>query len=123
MCSAPVTKGQKIAFGYSVNAKLLEGVPPEVAEGIFTISPSPAEGSNAYKRLVKLIGVDSPDPYTTQVYDQINLILMAIAAGGDSSGTAIKGQCPQGEPGRRRRDGRQRHRWLEADRREEGREL
>ncbi len=82
--------GRKVAFGYSVNAKLLEGVPPEVAEGIFTISPSPAEGSTAYKRLVKLIGVDSPDPYTTQVYDQINLIIMAMAAAGDASGAAIK---------------------------------
>ncbi len=82
--------GRKVAFGYSVNAKLLEGVPPEVAEGIFTISPSPAEGSTAYKRLVKLIGVDSPDPYTTQVYDQVNLIIMAIAAAGDASGAAIK---------------------------------
>lgn len=82
--------GKKIAFAYSVNAKLLEGVPAEVAEGIFTIAPSPAEGSEGYKRLVKLIGGASPDPYTTQIYDQINLILMAIAAGGDASGTAIK---------------------------------
>lgn len=82
--------GKKIAFAYSVNAKLLEGVPAEVAEGIFTIAPSPAAGSGGYKRLVKLIGVESPDPYTTQIYDQINLILLAIAAGGDASGTAIK---------------------------------
>lgn len=82
--------GRKIAFGYSVNAKLLEGVPPEVAEGIFTISPSPAEGSNAYRRLVKLIGVESPDPYTTQVYDQINLIILAMALAGETNGTAIR---------------------------------
>jgi branched-chain amino acid transport system substrate-binding protein len=39
---------------------------------------------------VKLIGVANPDPYTTQVYDQVNLILMAIAAAKDSSGTAIR---------------------------------
>ena len=83
-------KGKKIAFAYSVNQKLVEGLPAEVAEGIYTIAPSPAEGSNAYKRLVKLIGVDGPDPYTTQIYDHINLVLMAIAAGGDASGTAIK---------------------------------
>ena len=38
----------------------------------------------------QMIGVASPDPYTTQVYDQINLILMAIAMAGDTSGTAIK---------------------------------
>lgn len=83
-------KGKKIAFAYSVNQKLLEGIPPEVGEGIFTIAPSPAQDSGAYKRLVKLIGVDSPDPYTTQIYDHINLVLMAIAAAGDASGAAIK---------------------------------
>jgi len=83
-------KGLVIAFGYSVNQKLVDGVPAEAVEGIYTISPSPAEGSKAYERLVKLIGVQNPDPYTTQVYDETNLIIMAIAAGGQASGTAIK---------------------------------
>jgi branched-chain amino acid transport system substrate-binding protein len=96
-------QGKKIAFGYSVNQKLVESLPAEVVEGTFTISPSSAEGSGAYQRLVKLIGVANPDPYTTQVYDQVNLILMAIAAAGDASGTAIKdsirkvSQAPGGE--------------------------
>ncbi len=82
--------GLKVAFGYAVNQKLVESVPAEVVDKTFTIAPSPAEGSKAYARLVKMIGVASPDPYTTQVYDQINLILMAITLAGDSSGTAIK---------------------------------
>ncbi len=83
-------KGLVIAFGYSVNQKLVDGVPAEAVEGIYTISPSPAAGSKAYERLVKLIGVQNPDPYTTQVYDETNLIIMAIAAAGQASGTAIK---------------------------------
>jgi branched-chain amino acid transport system substrate-binding protein len=83
-------KGTKIAFGYSVNQKLVESVPAEVVDKTFMISPSPAEGSRAYEKLVKLIGVASPDPYTTQIYDHINMVLMAIALGGDSSGEAIK---------------------------------
>lgn len=83
-------KGLKIAFGYSVNQKLVESVPAEIVDKTYTISPSPAEGSKAYERLVKLIGVTSPDPYTTQIYDHINLVLMAIAVAGDASGTAIK---------------------------------
>lgn len=82
--------GLKVAFGYAVNQKLVESVPAEVVDKTFTIAPSPAEGSKAYARLVKMIGVASPDPYTTQVYDQINLILMSIAIAGDTSGTAIK---------------------------------
>lgn len=83
-------KGLVVAFGYSVNQKLVDGVPAEAVEGIYTISPSPAEGSKAYERLVKLIGVANPDPYTTQVYDETNLIIMAIAAAGQASGTAIR---------------------------------
>lgn len=82
--------GKKLAFGYSVNQKLVESLPAEVVEGIFTISPSPAEGSKAYERLTRLIGVANPDPYTTQVYDHINLVVMAMALAGEASGTAIK---------------------------------
>ena len=82
--------GLKVAFGYSVNQKLVDSVPADVVDKTYTISPSSAEGSKAYERLVKLIGVPSPDPYTTQIYDQINLVLMAIALAGDASGTAIK---------------------------------
>jgi branched-chain amino acid transport system substrate-binding protein len=82
--------GLKVAFGYSVNQKLVESVPAEVVDKTYTISPSSAEGSKAYDRLVKLIGVASPDPYTTQIYDQVNLVLLAIAMAGEASGTAIK---------------------------------
>ncbi|WP_377848057.1 ABC transporter substrate-binding protein [Bosea sp. UC22_33] len=82
--------GLKVAFGYAVNQKLVESVPAEVVDKTFTLAPSPAEGSKAYARLVKMIGGASPDPYTTQIYDQINLVLMAIALAGDASGTAIK---------------------------------
>jgi branched-chain amino acid transport system substrate-binding protein len=82
--------GLKIAFGYAVNQKLVESVPAEVVEKTYTISPSPAEGSKAYDNLVKMIGVAAPDPYTTQIYDQINLVLLAIALAGEASGTAIK---------------------------------
>jgi branched-chain amino acid transport system substrate-binding protein len=82
--------GKKLAFAYAVNQKLIDGVPPETVEGTFTLAPSTAEGSPAYAELVKLIGVASPDPYTAQIYDHINLILLAIAKAGDASGTAIK---------------------------------
>jgi branched-chain amino acid transport system substrate-binding protein len=84
--------GLKIAFGYSVNQKLIESVPAETVESIVTISPSPAEGSDAYARVAKLAGVTNPDPYTAQIYDQINLVILALAAAGSAepSGTAIK---------------------------------
>jgi len=35
--------------------------------------------------------VSNPDPYTAQMYDQINLVVLALAAGGgDMNGTTIK---------------------------------
>ena len=84
--------GLKIAFGYSVNQKLIESVPADTVESVVTISPSPAEGSDAYVRVAKLAGVTNPDPYTAQIYDQINLVILALAAAGSTepSGTAIK---------------------------------
>ncbi len=82
--------GLKLAFGYAVNQKLVDSVPPDVSDKIYTLSPSSALESGAYGRLVKLIGVAAPDPYTCQVYDQVNLVLMAIAFAGEASGTAIK---------------------------------
>ena len=84
-------KGQKLGFGYSINQKLIEGVPADVVEGSYTISPSPAEGSQAYAKAAKLSGMANPDPYTAQMYDQVNLVILALAAGGgDMNGTTIK---------------------------------
>jgi branched-chain amino acid transport system substrate-binding protein len=82
--------GKKLAFAYAVNQKLVDSVPPETVEGCFTLAPSPAEGSPAFADLVKLTGIANPDPYTSQIYDHINLVLLAIAKGGEASGTAIR---------------------------------
>lgn len=82
--------GKKIAFAYSVNQKLIDSVPAEIVEGIYTIAPSPAQSSSAYKRLVSLIDVQNPDPYTTQVYDQANLVIMAAAKAGAADGKSIR---------------------------------
>ena len=32
----------------------------------------------------------TPDPYTSQVYDHVNMVLMAMAQAKDTTGTAIK---------------------------------
>jgi branched-chain amino acid transport system substrate-binding protein len=96
--------GAKIAFGYSVNQKLVESLPKDVVEGIFTISPSTASDSKAYAKAAKLSGMASPDPYTSQVYDQVNLVILALTIGGGAmDGTTIKdnirkvSQAPGGE--------------------------
>ena len=82
--------GTRIAFAYSVNQKLIESVPADTVEGIFTIAPSPAEGSPAFKHMTEQAGTPTPDPYSTQSYDQANLALLAMQAAGTASGTAIR---------------------------------
>lgn len=82
--------GKILGFAYSVNQPLIDAMPKEAVEGIYTLAPSPAEGSTAHAGLVSLTGIENPDTYTCQVYDHINLILMAIAAAKDATGEAIK---------------------------------
>ncbi len=73
-------KGKLLGFGYSVNQKLIEALPGEVSEGIFTLSPSSDSGSAAYKRVAEITKSASPDPYSCQIYDHVSLIILAMAA-------------------------------------------
>ena len=83
--------GKKLGFGYSINQKLIESVPAEIVEGAYTVSPSPAEGSNAFAKVARLAGMSNPDPYTAQMFDQINLVILALAAGGgEMNGTTVR---------------------------------
>ena len=84
-------KGKIIGQAYAINQKLIEQVGQnEVLEGVYTYAPSVAEGSGALERVKKLSGLASPDPYTSQVYDHVNMVLMAMAAGKGATGTVIK---------------------------------
>ena len=84
-------KGKILGFAYSINQKLLDQVgQPEVVEGVYTFAPSPAEGSGAYQRVKAAVGSANPDPYTCQVYDHTNMVLMSMAFAKDASGVAIK---------------------------------
>jgi branched-chain amino acid transport system substrate-binding protein len=84
-------KGKILGFAYSINQKLLDQIgQPEVVEGVYTFAPSPAEGSGAYERVKAAVGSANPDPYTCQVYDHINMVLMSMALAKDASGVAIK---------------------------------
>ena len=85
-------KGAKVAFGYSVNEKMIGSVPADVVEDVVTISPSPDAGSTAYARMAKLTGTEHPDTYLAQLYDQLNLVILALAASGSGTmdGQAIR---------------------------------
>ncbi|CAH1651819.1 Amino acid/amide ABC transporter substrate-binding protein (HAAT family) [Hyphomicrobiales bacterium] len=83
-------KGKLLGFGYAVNKQLVDALPPDVSEGIITLSPSAAEGTNGYKRVATLLGIDTPDTYSCQIYDHINLVSLAMAAGKGTTGAVIK---------------------------------
>lgn len=84
-------KGKILGQAYAVNQKLIGQIGQnEVVEGVYTFAPSVAEGSGALERVKKMSGLTSPDPYTSQVYDHTNMVLMAMAAAKDTTGTAVK---------------------------------
>ena len=84
-------KGKIIGFAYSINQKLVDQIGQnEVVEGVYTFAPSPAEGSGAYEKVKAAVGSANPDPYTCQVYDHVNMVLMSMAVAKDTSGVAIK---------------------------------
>lgn len=83
-------KGRVAGVAFGINSKLLEAVPAEVVEGIYTIAPSPGVGSPSYKRLASLMGINDVDTYTCQTYDQTALVILAMAQAKQTSGTAIR---------------------------------
>src|SRR5712671_6429302 len=84
-------KGKILGFAYSINQKLIDQIgQPEVVEGVYTFAPSPTEGSTAYERVKAAVGSANPDPYTCQVYDHTNMVLMSMAFAKAATGEAIK---------------------------------
>jgi branched-chain amino acid transport system substrate-binding protein len=83
-------KGKLVAFGYALDGKVLDSLPHEATEGVYTLSPSPALEGSAYRKACALVKRDALDPYSAQVYDHVNLIVLAIAKAGAASGTAIR---------------------------------
>lgn len=84
-------KGKVFGMAYSINQKLIESVGQnDIVEGVFGQAPSTAQGASGHKRLVDLIKVADPDPYTSQVFDHINMVVMAMAHAKAATGEAIK---------------------------------
>ncbi len=83
-------EGKVVGTGTGITSQFISGAGKDVAEGVYTVQPSPAVGSAAYRRLQKLVKADVPDSSLCQSYDQVNLALLAAAAARDASGTAIR---------------------------------
>lgn len=77
-------------FGTAITPQFIDAAGKDVAEGVYTVLPGEAENSGAYKDLQKIAGGVALDTNACQAYDQINLILLAIAASRQASGEAIQ---------------------------------
>ena len=110
-------KGKIIGFGYSINQKLIDQIgQPEVVEGVYTYSPSPAEGSCAYEHVKKMSGARQ-----SRSLHLPGLRPRQSGADGDGARRRLRPARRSRTisarwPGRRQ-DGRQRRRRPEGDRR------
>ena len=83
-------KGKIMGFGYALNDKFVADQPKEITDGAYALSPAPALGSPAYKAAAALVGRAELDPYSAQVFDQVNLVLLSMQLAGAGSGTAVR---------------------------------
>jgi branched-chain amino acid transport system substrate-binding protein len=84
--------GKKVGFSFGINEALTKAVPAEVSEGAYSLIPSAAENSEAYKRLIAKMKRPSLDSYSCQVYDHVVLTSLALAraTAGPVNGTAVR---------------------------------
>jgi branched-chain amino acid transport system substrate-binding protein len=83
-------EGKIIGPAYAVNKSLLDALPADVTDGVFTWEGAPAVGSGAYENVKAILGVEDVDPYSAQTYDHASLTILAMAAGGDTTGDTVR---------------------------------
>jgi len=83
-------EGQIVGPAYAVNPSVLDTLPKDVTEGVFTWEGAPAVESAAYANVQKILGVEDVDPYSAQTYDHANLSILAMAAGEGTTGDTIQ---------------------------------
>jgi branched-chain amino acid transport system substrate-binding protein len=78
-----------MAPAYAATPTVLSSLQPDLTAGLWTFAPSPDLDSPAYAAVQKMLGTQSPDPYSCQVYDHVSLIALAVAKSGQVTGTAV----------------------------------
>jgi branched-chain amino acid transport system substrate-binding protein len=83
-------KGAILGPSFAINAKFIEGVGAEVAEGIWNMDRAPLFESPGYKEFSAAVPRSDQSPYAPQAWDQMSLVALALVAGkGEVSGTVI----------------------------------
>jgi len=83
-------EGGKFAQSYAITQKVLESLPQEVTEGIYTVQPSADIDSPAFAAAAKRLGIGEPDSYQCQATDWISLVSLTIAKAKTATGTALR---------------------------------
>src|SRR5882672_5522314 len=81
--------GGRFTQSYALTSKVLESLPAEVTEGVYTVQPSADVDSPAFGLAAKRLALE-PDSYETQATDWISLVILTIAKAKEASGTALR---------------------------------
>jgi branched-chain amino acid transport system substrate-binding protein len=81
--------GHRMTPGYAATPSVLSSLQPDLTDGLWAYSPSPDLDSPAYAAVQKILGTDTPDPYSCQVFDHVNMIALSVAKSGEATGVAI----------------------------------
>jgi ABC-type branched-subunit amino acid transport system substrate-binding protein len=83
-------EGAKFAQSYAITQKVLESLPQEVTEGIYTVQPSADIDSPAWAAAAKRLAIAQPDSYECQATDWISIVCLTIAKAKAATGTALR---------------------------------
>ena len=83
-------EGGRMTQSYAATAKVLEGLPPEATEGLYTVQPSADVDSPAHALAAKRLGIADPDSYESQATDWISLVCLTIGKAKEATGTALR---------------------------------
>jgi branched-chain amino acid transport system substrate-binding protein len=83
-------EGGRFTQSYAATTKVLEALPPEATEGLYTVQPSADVDSPAHALAAKRLGIADPDSYESQATDWISLVVLTIAKAKEASGTALR---------------------------------
>ncbi len=82
--------GQLLLPGFAANQKFIDNVGPEAAEGVLVVEAAPAPESKAFQTFKKLMAKEDLFLYSSQTYDQLALVILAIQAAGEATGDGIR---------------------------------
>jgi branched-chain amino acid transport system substrate-binding protein len=83
-------EGGRLTQSYAATSKVIEALPPEATEGLYTVQPSADVDSPAHGLAAKRLGISDPDSYESQATDWISLVCLTIAKAKEATGTALR---------------------------------